>query len=256
MAYIYFHERNIEGKIIKNYKGYGRALSLFKTRFYTPFKNNQLLINSTKRNDIFRKVLLLNDYYRQVDNFLSGKPLITEQSKFRSTILEEFCMYLFKDARIIRKLGLEFYNKKIYSGISLNSKGKPIIRTKDVDFCICKKINMKIDEVDYDVKIPIVAIECKTWLDKTMLNEAQFTSQKIKQGSPGTIVYIITGYHGIGIDEIPINNQTSIDQIYLIGNTRINIDKDTIYNLYNDTIKSIRKISKIISLPTIGRLLY
>ena len=115
---------------------------------------------------------------------------IASQSKFRPTILEEFCGFIFKDLPKVKELGLGFYNKKIFAGMGINSAGRPVIKTKDIDFCIGKHFIINFGEFSEDIIIPIVAIECKTYTDKTMLNEAQFATQKLKQGSPNTKVYM------------------------------------------------------------------
>jgi len=146
--------------------------------------------------------------------------LITPQDKFRPTIIEEFCGFLLKDIPEIKKLGLGFFNKNVYAGITINSIGKAEIRTTNVDFCIGKQIDIESSGEKTKIIIPLVAIECKTWLDKTMFSGAQFTTQKLKGGSPNVKVYILSGYSGITQSEIPSKGQTPLDQIFLIGDTR------------------------------------
>ena len=73
-----------------------RELEDFKTKHYALFKNQQDKIFGIRENDIRKKVNILNDYYPRVESFEQNHK-IKSQAKFRSTVLEEFCGYLFKD---------------------------------------------------------------------------------------------------------------------------------------------------------------
>ncbi len=251
----FYHESNLSGKIKNNYKGKFASFSQFKNAYYDNYKQKQLAINGTSKQCIYQKVRLLNDYYRSIDHFLESKKWITTQSKIRSSILEEFCGFLFKDLSIIQRLKLGFYNKKIYAGVALNSKGEVLPKTKDIDFCIGKNISISIGQNEYDIIVPVIALECKTWLDKTMFSEVQFTSQRLKQGTPNVKVYVIAGYSGIDQSEVPNKGQTPIDQVYLIGDTRDIVDGDVIFDFFNDISSDLRKITKQIQINRFGKLL-
>ena len=75
---------------------------------------------------------------------------------------------------------------------------------------------MSFEDQREDIIIPVVAIECKTYTDKTMLNEAQFAAQKLKQGSPNTKVYILSEGNQVDDNEIPLKGQTPLDQIFIL----------------------------------------
>jgi hypothetical protein len=211
----FYHESNINTKIRSNYGKRRADFVNFKRDVYDPYKSAQLTITGIDEAAIIEKVRLLTVYYNQVNLFNEGG-WIKPTSKFRPTILEEFCGYLLKDLPKISELKLGFYNKKIFSGLAINSKGKVKIKTKDVDFCLGKHFDVTFGESVVDIIIPIIAIECKTYTDKTMLNEAQFTALKLKQGSPNTKVYILSEGNQVKDDEIPFKGQTPLDQIFIL----------------------------------------
>lgn len=252
----FYHENNINGKIKNNYKDVGSVLSQFKTENYDTYKENQLAIINYSKNYIERKVEYLNKYYHNFDGYFSRHNVkFTAQSKIRSTILEEFCGYLFKDLKLINKLGLDSFNKKIFTGLNLDSNGNVEFKEKDIDFCIGREIQITFNGKNKKLIIPLIAIECKTWLDKTMLSEAQFTAMKLKNSNPNVYVYIIAGYSGIALNEVPRKSQTSIDQIYLIGNTRKNISPSVFYDFFIDVKKALKSI-QLNNLPSnVGKLL-
>jgi len=214
LNYLY-HQSNLETKIETNYGGRGEDFARFKREHYDPYRDAQLAIKGVRRAKVRQKIQLLADYYSKAEAF-NERGWIKPQSKFRPTILEEFCGFLFKDLRKIKELGLGFYNKKIFAGMAINSLGKAVVKTKDIDFCIGKHFEVIIGETTEDIIIPLVAVECKTYTDKTMLNEAQFAAQKLKQGSSNTKVYILSEGNQVDDNEIPLKGQSSIDQIFIL----------------------------------------
>ena len=64
------------------------------------------------------------------------------------------------------------------------------------------------------LKVPIISIECKTYLDKTMLEGSVSTAEKIKKGNPQAKFYIVTETYDVDY-EVDIYG-TQIDQIYVL----------------------------------------
>ncbi len=251
----FYHERNLNGKIEKNYKGKADYFKQLKLGSYDKYKQKQLSTNGINKKSISHKTKLLFNYYKSIDLFLAKYNWITVQSKLRSTILEEFCGFLFKDLPMIKKLDLGFYNKNIFAGIAIDNFGNVKPKTKNVDFCIGKEIIASFGDQNYKIIVPVIAIECKTWLDKTMFNEAQFTAQKLKQGTPNVKVYILSGYSGIKKTEIPNKGQTPIDQIFLIGDTRRRIANDAVWQFFKEVSNDLKQITEIITIKDIGKIL-
>jgi hypothetical protein len=250
----YFHENNLQNKINNNYRHEGESLKKFKDDCYDLYKKNQNKITDIDKEAIEDKVIFLSNYYEAFDKFNEGN-WITHQSKCKPTILEEFCGYLFKDLPIIKELDLNFFNKKIYAGLTINHYGKVDIKTKDVDFCIGKKIEAKIVEENYEFIVPIIAIECKTYLDKTMFNEAQFSSQKLKYGSPNVRTYILSHANQVRLSEIPRKGQSSIDQLFIISDDKGKVISDAVYEFFIEIKEELDKFQKEIKEKKIGGIL-
>ena len=244
----FYHESNLDGKIRSNYKDIGIEFDDFKDHFYTPYKRGQLEITGITREDIDKKARLLSAYYRDIDSFITEQSnfnvKITPQSKFRPTVLEEFCGFLFKDIPEFNGLHLDFFNKSVFAGIILDKNGNAKLKTKDIDFCIGKKFSVQIGTQSHDIIIPVIAVECKTYIDKTMLSEAQFTAQKMKQGSPNVRVYVISEQNQIDKGEIPTKGQTPIDQIFIVRGSWSNpINLDAIFTFFNEVKIALERLS-------------
>jgi hypothetical protein len=147
------HLDNLENKIYNDYKSQGKYFEDFKKNYYSPWQKANLLINSFSKRNIVKKVALLEKYYKAVADANDGKRpknqpkgWVTFQSKFRPSVLEEFCYYLLKDLPEVKELGLEFRKKKIHAGFELNSRGQIISCEKDVDCCIVKAAQGEIEK--------------------------------------------------------------------------------------------------------------
>jgi hypothetical protein len=212
-----------------------------------------MAITGINQQAVHRKGELLQGYYRKVDEFNRGG-WITSQSKFRPTVLEEFCGWLFKDLPEVQTLGLDFFKKAVYAGIRIDQRGNAQLETRDIDFCIGKTVKATFADKTYNVKIPIVAIECKTYLDKTMFSGAQFTAQKLKGGTPRVRVLMITETNQVKLSEIP--SETPIDQIYVLRDGAGDpIDYGTVWEFFCDVTAATKRATfgQVIKLP--GKLL-
>jgi hypothetical protein len=256
-----YHESNLTGKISHNYKELGEEFQEFKSTKYDGYKRDQLAITGIDSGSIQSKTRLLDNYLRSVDSFMQQieeqrRVKITPQSKFRPTVLEEFCGFLFKEIQEITSMGLGFFNKRVFVGITLDKTGNAVVKTKDIDFCIGKQFDVEIGERHHNIIIPLVAIECKTYIDKTMFSESQFTAQKMKQGSPNVRVYVVAEQNQIDINEIPTKGQTPIDQIYIIrGEPDDPINAIAVFGFFNEVKSALETVSKDKTINRIGELL-
>ena len=249
----FIHQHNLDGKIASNYKSRGNDFIDFNTNVYLPYKNEQMGIRESNKQAIFKRAELLQEYYHKVNQFNQGG-WVTFQSKFRPTVLEEFCGYLFKDLPEIQTLGLDFFRKGVYAGIRIDSQGSAQLETRDIDFCIGKVVEATFSGEAANIKIPIIAIECKTYLDKTMFSGAQFTAQKLKGGAPRVKVIILTETNQVDLKEIP--SETPVNQIYVLReNTNDPIDPNTVWEFFYEVKTAVERITleQVIELP--GKLL-
>ena len=249
----FVHADNLENKIATNYKGRQQDFKSFRKKVYLPYQTKQLAITGITKVDVSKRVQLLESYYKRIAKFNQGN-WITFQSKFRPTVLEEFCGYLFKDLPQVESLGLDFFKKGIYAGIRIDQEGNTQLETRDIDFCIGKIVKAKFADTVYDVKIALVAIECKTYLDKTMLSGAQFTAQKLKGATPRAKVLMIAERNEVSLNEIP--SETPINQIYILRDGEgDSIDFETVWDFFCEVKATLERATagQIAKLP--GKLL-
>ena len=147
------HESNFINKINTNYKGIGALIEDFYMNEYLKTKFELMSIDfAHASSDMFKKATdIINEYYKKLNKFTNDNN-ITSQSKFRSTFLEELSSYLFEDNEYIKTGKLGIYNKGIYAGMKIGNNLKINIMKKDVDFCIGKKVKMKIEDQEFELK--------------------------------------------------------------------------------------------------------
>ena len=170
---IYVHENNLLNKIRMNYNGKGKEIEEFYNEVYLNYKNQLAILNYKSCDlEVFEKAAILIDEYLLEIEIFSYKNRITSQSKFRSTFIEEISTYLFSTLPLIEGKTFGIYNKNIFAGMKINSRMHIDILSKDVDFCIGKKVSLILDGVQtLQIIIPIVCVEVKTYLDATMFGE-------------------------------------------------------------------------------------
>ncbi len=182
---------------------------------------------------ITKRVSLLNTYYRFFeDNKIESKGAFDSRSKIRSTILEEFMYFLFRDyvAMLVKKSGVpdgtikngsvDAYSNLYFTSADVNKfiKAPSIeINTKQQDYAIFREVSISIKNAadsERIANIPLLAIENKTFLDKTMLEGSIATAEKIKMGAPYSIYIVATETYAVKFDVDPVYSR--IDQIFVL----------------------------------------
>ncbi len=108
-----------------------------------------------------------------------------------------------------------------------------LIERKDHDFAIGVTVNavMKClgSEVpeEHDWDIPAVAIECKTYLDKTMLQDASTAAEQLKQKNPNAVYIVIAEW--LKLTDAVNLKKFKIDQIYVLRKQK-NTDREFRYD--------------------------
>jgi len=234
----YTHGDNIKAKKLspKYSKGkYAVLINEIEER-YIKLKQAMEKIKGHAKKDIYKKTDLINKYYTFLRQ--SKFDVFDSRSKLHSTVLEEFCSYLFANIKDFEKYQYSVGQIKAYTNMSFSprnfedfsSRSGVFVSEKDQDFAISKKIDCffktKNDQAEKEMKeifVPIVAIECKTYIDKTMYDGSCQTAEKLKSGNPFALSLIVAETNEIGKD---INvNYSMIDQIYIL---RKNSDKNPI----------------------------
>jgi hypothetical protein len=189
---------------------------------------------------IAERVRLLNEYKEFLDQQHYAEKF-DSRSNLHSSILEEFMYYLFRDivhgisetALIGKSHSFKdvFFRAPSYKEMII--KPHALFEIKDHDFAIGASIKatMKclgsdtIEEHDWD--IPAVAIECKTYLDKTMLQDVSTAAEQLKQKNPNAMYIVVAEW--LKLTESVNLKKYKIDQIYVLRKQK-NTDREFRYD--------------------------
>ncbi len=256
---LYVHENNLLSKISSNYKGHGNKINEFYEKKYLPVRHALEALSFTEKDKtaFVKATEIINKYYKEIDAF-SRKYSITSQSKFASTFLEEISTYLFKDLPEIKTGAFGVFNKRIYAGLKIGKDKKIGLITKDVDFCIGKRVNISIDgQASTELILPIVAVEVKTYLDATMFGEIKSSSKAIRSASPNSKTYVLMGYKCLADEHIIAARQdaTLSEMFVLRKNENSPIDAQALYLYWHEIVEAISGISTDDQITVPGKLL-
>jgi len=234
-----------------------RALTLLIPE-YAKYLRKMLELTTYDKDSVFKKVGYLNKYY----NYMHSKELdrsFSAQGKFRPTILEEFLFLLFKD--YVECVKMRDDNEdvlgsgavKAYSNIYFKAKNftdfikSPEIgvNEKDQDYAIYRTFDISINNADpMQIRIPAIAIEAKTYIDKTMLDSIIATAEKIKSGNPHTRFIAVAERYDVSFAVDPAYSR--IDQIYVLRKSMrksewIDVDKDVVWRMFHETLTHLER---------------
>lgn len=185
------------------------------------------------------------------------------RSNLHSSVLEEFIYFLFRD------LLLDFQGRPLV-GKSHAFKDmffaprnfqdmvlRPALRVekKDHDFVIGISISASFqcdgaDGVEVEeFEVPAVAIECKTYLDKTMLEASSTAAEQLKYKNPNAKYIVVMEW--LKLSDAVNLRKYKVDQIYVFrrqkntdrefrfedGYVKMPIDADVVWHLY-ETVRS------------------
>ena len=210
---------------------------------YSIWKVENEKIKGTDSRSINKKVLLLNEYKKHI-----GKIESTFQSKLASSVLEEFLYYLFKDfvsnLKIPRTLlgGTRAYSNLYFCPPNLKEfqdRSFISINEKDQDFSIYRPVEIQSGNEKKLINIPLVSIECKTYLDKTMLEGSIATAEKIKLGNPYCMFLVVTETYQVSYAVDP--KYSRIDQIFVLRKDNLSnpILPDVVIHLFDAVTKHL-----------------
>jgi hypothetical protein len=208
------------------------ALPKISKKYFAFLTENETLIGFSDE-IIKKRTVSLNAYYDFIsDNNYDN--VFTSQGKFRPTIIEEFMYILFRDLVNSKKEEINDTSNNINIGSSraytnlyfsgLNFKGfieapKIGINQKDQDFAIFRPIDITIGKSNViKTNLPIIAIENKTYIDKTMLEGSIATAEKIKAGNPYSMYFIVTENYDVDLKIDPAYSK--INQIYVLRKSK------------------------------------
>lgn len=176
---------------------------------------------------IAKRVELLNGYKDFIEQKVYAEAF-DSRSNLQSSVLEEFCYYLFRDlVKSISKNALIgkahafkdiFYNSSSFGEMVTTPSFH--IERKDHDFVIGVSVEAKFrcegsKAVQTEtLQIPAVAIECKTYLDKTMLEGASTAASQLLVINPNALYIVLSEWLKL-TDNVNLQ-KFKVDQIYIL----------------------------------------
>ena len=228
--------------------------------------NPELLGPSSKPSDkdeelIRARVKLFEEYKTFLDQQKYAEQF-DSRSNLHSSVLEEFLYYLFRD--LVADFGTQAHIGKSHSFKdvffvapnykSLTTRPYASIEKKDHDFVIGVTVQARLQtlsqdtseredlqlgeaQADYDVTIegkiethlfdvPAVAIECKTYLDKTMLEGSLRAADELKARNPNGLYIVVMEW--LKLTEDVNLRKYKVDQIYVFRKQK-NTDREYRY---------------------------
>jgi hypothetical protein len=197
---------------------------------YSEWKEKSLAVTERDHAGISSLVTFLNEYKASVEPILDSRPN-SAQEVLQPSILEEFFEYLFCriesgfGERLLRApaaafIELVFNPKDIHS---LAQLPEHTIRRKDQDFVIGSNVLVRFgDETARNnpretLTIPAVAIECKRYLERNMLDECSGTAEKVKKATPYCLFLVVAEF--LKMDDCR-PELSKIDEIYILRRQR------------------------------------
>lgn len=256
------HARNIITKSKNKDAKKAKVLNLFGKHYLAYLKEN-LSLSGYSQEIITKRVSLLNKYYKVFDDFDAShkkkvEKIFSSKSKFRPTVLEEFLAIVLYS--LVEDLTKDLNGSKIQLGsveayANLYFYGKNFsefavepslgFHVKDQDFAIFRNVKIQVDDKDpRDISVPVVAMECKTYVDKTMFEGSAATAEKLKSGNPYTMFGIVAETYEIDRDFIPAYSR--VDQVYVLrkGSRKGEVkpvDEGVVCRIVNDVKKHLTK---------------
>ncbi len=231
VKYADVESRRFLAEIRKEYDRWKKANKALKGPTKRPAAGDAEIIS--QRTKLFTSYKDFIDQQQYAEKFDS-------RSNLHSTVLEEFVFYLFRD--LVKSfagdalIGKAHTFKDIFflppNYDSMISLPHARIEKKDHDFAIGVSITAKLKcegqetEEEHQFQIPAVAIECKTYLDKTMLEGSSTAAEQLKTRNPNAIYLVVSEW--LKLTENVNLRKFKVDQIYVLRKQK-NTDREFRY---------------------------
>ncbi len=189
---------------------------------------------------LIKRVRLLNEYKDFLDQQHYAEQF-DSRSNLHSSVLEEFMYYLFRD--LVRGISANALIGKSHSFKDVFFRAPSykemvklphaLVEIKDHDFAIGASVKALMTcagaatAESHDWDIPAVAIECKTYLDKTMLQDVSTAAEQLKQKNPSAMYIVVAEW--LKLTESVNLKKYKIDQIYVLRKQK-NTDREFRYD--------------------------
>lgn len=182
----------------------------------------------------------------------------SHQADFTSSIIPEMLCLIFN--RVIQSTGLNLEvsaqkDLTIECIFDMVGGGKMRFKNKRVDVAVVEPCKLSLNKQTTEFPIPLLAIECKTNLDKNMLSGIEHSVAEMKKTFPNCQYYVITecsdfdvkksNYASSGIDEIYILRKQKRGVIRRTPDLRNPIDVSLICEITEALIDNINAVCSI-----------
>jgi hypothetical protein len=242
----HIHGKNLLRKLKDKPGDYDLLKKIFLK--YKAWKEGSEKLCTNIENNTEDKIKELTRLFNDYKEFVTAENIYTAQSKFEPTILEEFMAVLFKhlvNDDVYSLGGIRAYSNLYFSPKDFNDfKSNPSIKIneKDQDFAIYRKVTINCENGDYHLYVPVLSMECKTYLDKTMLEGSIATAEKIKMGNPHCLFLIVTESYDVDIKVDP--SYSRIDRIFVLRKQRGSEKKKVLNPIQSDVVLSLYNMVK------------
>ncbi len=230
---------------------------------YLKWREDRLAITERSEEDVSRLVAIMDEYKSEVEPVFDARKN-SAQEVLQPSIIEEFFEYLF--CNISEQVGVDVLREPAAGYIDLVFNPKSLeslvsapeytIRRKDHDFVIGALVGLQFRAVGSDkvaeegVVVPAIAIECKRYLERNMLDECSGTAEKVKRSTPYCRYYVVAEYLKMD-DASP--EMSLIDEIYILRKQRNSerlakgfvpnpIAPDLVWDLYVKCVDHLKRI--------------
>ncbi len=180
----------------------------------------------------------------------------SHQADFTSSIIPEMLCTIFGNIIHAKHADLEVSAQKdltIECTFDISDGGKICFKNKRVDVAVVKLCDLSFNEVRTELPIPLLAIECKTNLDKNMLSGIEHSVTELKKTFPNCNYFVVTelsdfdvkksNYASSGINEIYILRKQKRGVVRRNPQLRSPIDPALIYEIASSLIENIDLVS-------------
>lgn len=230
---------------------------------YEIWKERSLSVKTRDQAGIELLVQYLNEY-KSYSEAIFDQRNNSAQEVLQPSILEEFFEYLF--CNISEVIGTDMLRKPAKGFVDLIFNPSSIeslldvpeytIRKKDHDFVLGSNLKLSVsstntgNQVQSDIVIPSIAIECKRYLERNMLDECSGTAEKVKRATPYCKYFVVAEF--LKMDKAA-PEMSLIDEIYVLRRQKNSersskdfvpnpIYADLVIDLYSQCINHLKKI--------------
>lgn len=180
----------------------------------------------------------------------------SHQSDFGSSIIPEMLCSVFGNIIKSRGMGLEVSAQKdltIECVFDFSNGGSVRFKKKRVDVAVFKNCHLALDDNENEFPIPLMAIECKTNLDKNMLSGIEYSVGELKKTFPECYYLVVTelsdfdikktNYASSGINEMYVLRKQKRAETRKVPYPRENIHCELVKEIAELLIKGLDDIN-------------